>query len=53
MRDYYFDDLKPGDKFVSPAVTITEREVIEFAKTYDPQPFHVDGEAAKASHFGG
>ena len=53
MRDYYFDDLKPGDKFVSPEVIITEREVIEFAKTYDPQPFHVDAEAAKASHFGG
>jgi acyl dehydratase len=53
MRDYYLDDLKPGDKFTSPSFTLTEQELIEFARIYDPQPFHVDAEVARASHFGG
>jgi len=53
MRDYYFDDLKPGDAFSSPSLVLTEQDVIEFAEKYDPQPFHVDREAAKSSYFGG
>jgi acyl dehydratase len=32
---------------------VTEEEIIDFARRYDPQPFHLDHEAAKASHFGG
>ncbi len=53
MRDYYLDDLKPGDKFASPSFTLSEQELIEFARKYDPQPFHSDAEAAASSHFGG
>jgi acyl dehydratase len=53
MRDYYLDDLKPGDAFSSPSLVLTEQDVIEFAEKYDPQPFHVDRDAAKSSHFGG
>lgn len=33
--------------------TVTEEEIIAFGKQFDPQPFHVDPEAAKASMFGG
>jgi len=51
--DLYFDDLKPGDRFVSRAVTMSEADIIGFAKQFDPQPFHIDPEAAKKSHFGG
>jgi acyl dehydratase len=52
MRDYYLDDLKPGDAFSSPSLVLTEQDLIEFAEKYDPQPFHLDRDAAKASHFG-
>ncbi len=34
-------------------VTVSEEEIVGFATRYDPQPFHVDAEAAKASAFGG
>jgi acyl dehydratase len=34
-------------------VTVTEAEIVEFAERFDPQPFHVDAEAAAASPFGG
>ena len=53
MQDMYFDDFKPLDRFVSPGVTVTESMIIDFALTYDPQPFHLDTRAAAASHFGG
>jgi acyl dehydratase len=53
MADLYLDDFKVGDRFVSTGVTVTEGMILDFALTYDPQPFHVDVEAAKASHFGG
>jgi acyl dehydratase len=53
MRDYYFDDLAPGDTFTSSSFTLTEQELLEFARKYDAQPFHIDAEAAASSHFGG
>ncbi len=52
MCDYYFEDLNPGDKFTSPSFTLTAQDLIEFAQKYDPQPFHLDREAAEATHFG-
>jgi acyl dehydratase len=53
MALHYFEDFKPGDRFDSAGVTITEAQIIEFALRYDPQPFHLDVEAAKQSMFGG
>jgi acyl dehydratase len=50
---YFFEDFALGDRFESPGVTVTESMIIEFALAYDPQPFHLDSEAAAASHFGG
>lgn len=52
MRDYYLDDLNPGDKFTSPSFVLTEQDLIGFARSYDPQPFHLDAQAGAASHFG-
>jgi acyl dehydratase len=52
MPAMYFEDFKPGDRFVSAGVTLTESMIIDFALVYDPQPFHLDSRAA-ASHFGG
>ena len=53
MGDYYFEDFKVGDRFQSRGKTITESEILEFALKYDPQPFHMDVEAAKAGPYGG
>jgi len=49
----YFEDFKPGDELASPGATITEAQIIDFALTFDPQPFHVDVTAAAAGPFGG
>lgn len=49
----YFEDLKVGEKLVfQNSYTVTEEEIIEVASRWDPQPFHIDQEAAKASIFG-
>lgn len=53
MTDLYFDDLHPGQRFVTPAVTISEAQILDFARVYDPQPFHIDTEAARRTEFGG
>ncbi len=53
MQDFYFDDIKVGNRFVSPGVTLTEAEIVNFALKYDPQPFHIDAEAARGGPFGG
>ena len=53
MQEMYFEDFKPRDRFISPGVTVTESMIIDFALAYDPQPFHLDCNAASASHFGG
>ncbi len=48
----YFEDLKLGDTFRTPEHTVTAEEIIAFGRQYDPQPFHTDAAAAKASLFG-
>ncbi len=53
MAERYFDDFAVGEKFVTRGVTLTESMIIDFALTYDPQPFHIDVEAAKQSNYGG
>jgi len=52
-RALYFEDFKPGDRFESAALTLTEALIVEFARFYDPQPFHTDPEAARATVYGG
>jgi acyl dehydratase len=49
----YFEDFPPGDVRESPARTVTRDEILTFARQFDPQPFHLDDEAAKRSIFGG
>ena len=53
MRTYYFEDFKPGDRFESPGMTMTEDAIIDFAARFDPQPFHTDHVAAEKSIYGG
>ena len=49
----FFEDYKPGDVYEFGTVTVTEREIIDFAKQFDPQYFHVDPQKAVHSRFGG
>jgi acyl dehydratase len=49
----YFEDLIEGDERLSPAREVNEAELLEFARSYDPQYFHADPQAAKRSVFGG
>ena len=53
MAERYFDDFAVGEKFTTRGVTLTESMIIDFALTYDPQPFHIDVEAARQSNYGG
>ena len=48
----YFEDLNIGKKILIGPISVSEKEIIEFAKKFDPQPFHVDIEKAKDSLFG-
>jgi len=50
---YYWEDFKVGDTAPLGERLVDKAEMIAFAKAYDPQPFHVDEEAAKQSMFGG
>jgi len=49
----YFDDLRVGDRFSSGEHALDEAQIKAFAAQFDPQPFHLDSEAAKDSIFGG
>ena len=53
MDTRYLDDLTPGQQFTTPGMTLTEAEIIDFAWRYDPQPFHLDANAAAESPYGG
>jgi acyl dehydratase len=52
VPDRYFDDLAIGDAIATASITVTREDAIEFARRYDPQPFHLDDEAARKSVFG-
>ena len=49
----YFEDFQPGQCRNLGTRTISAEEIIRFAREYDPQPFHVNQEAAARSNFGG
>jgi len=48
----YLEDFAVGQVLEFPPRTVSEEEIIAFARDYDPQPFHLDKEAAKQSLFG-
>ncbi len=54
MPEFYYEDFNPGDdlKF-SRGREVTKEEIIRFAEQYDPQPFHLDEAAGRASILGG
>jgi acyl dehydratase len=50
---HFFEDFAVGDTFATAGATLSEAQILDFALDWDPQPFHTDVEAAKASIFGG
>ncbi|MCW5774119.1 MAG: MaoC family dehydratase [Rhodospirillaceae bacterium] len=53
MKPRYFEDFAVGDRIVTPGITLTEGNIIDFAMRYDPQPIHVDAVAAGSGFYGG
>lgn len=49
----YLEDLHAGAVFYSGNYEVSATEIMEFARRYDPQPFHTDAEAAKRTFFKG
>lgn len=52
-RQWYFEDFHPGQEIDLGERTVSEEEIIAFARQFDPQPFHIDRDAASASIYGG
>lgn len=48
----FFEDLITGSSQTFGNYDVTREEAMQFAETYDPQPFHLDDEAAEQTHFG-
>jgi acyl dehydratase len=53
MTDIFLDDLEPGQSYELGTRTVSREEIVAFARDYDPQPFHMDEDAARASIYGG
>jgi acyl dehydratase len=53
MTDRYFDDFQVGERFTTRGATFTEAAIVDFAMRYDPQPFHIDADAAARGIYGG
>ena len=52
-KPLYFEDYEPGFEMQGGAYLVTEEEILEFGRRFDPQPIHNDREAAAKSRFGG
>lgn len=51
--ELWFEDFAVGREFDLGSVVVNESEMLEFARRYDPQWYHLDQERAAASHWGG
>jgi acyl dehydratase len=52
-KRWYFEDFYPGQEIDLGTRGVNEEEIIAFATQFDPQPFHIDREAAAHSIYGG
>jgi len=50
---YYWEDFTAGRVFETAARTLSEEDILRFAREYDPQTYHTDTEVARSSPFGG
>ncbi|MBL8485100.1 MAG: MaoC family dehydratase [Rhodocyclaceae bacterium] len=49
----YLEDLQEGQSFTSDSLEVDAQQIVEFASSFDPQPFHTDAVAAEGTFFGG
>ena len=49
----YLEDFTPGEIIELGSKTVSEEEILTFAREFDPQPFHIDPERARDSVYGG
>ncbi|PXF29042.1 dehydratase [Pokkaliibacter plantistimulans] len=49
----YLQDLQVGQRFVSGVYSLTAEQIKQFAAEFDPQPFHLDEDAAQPTFFAG
>jgi acyl dehydratase len=53
LDDRWFEDYKPGAVYEYGYATLTEDELLDFARKFDPQPMHIDPDYASSGPFGG
>jgi acyl dehydratase len=53
MTEYYLDDFAPGQTFKSGRMRVDKEKIFDFARQFDPQPYHLDEQAALESPFKG
>src|SRR5438552_14010053 len=53
LKQRWFEDYTVGEVFEFGDHLVTAEEIVDFARRYDPQPFHIDPVAAAQSSFGG
>ncbi|MGA9947177.1 MAG: MaoC/PaaZ C-terminal domain-containing protein, partial [Xanthobacteraceae bacterium] len=53
MTEHYLEDFAAGQVFNTGRVRVDKEQIFAFAKQFDPQPFHLDEEAARHSPFQG
>ena len=53
QSDLWFDDFAVGQSFRTAGCTLSEAQILDFGWAHDPQPFHIDVEAARLGPFGG
>lgn len=53
MADLWLEDFEVGREFETAGCTLSEAQILDFAWLHDPQPFHIDREAAAAGPYGG
>ena len=53
MKQRYFEDLKADERFKSGTCSVSEAQIINFAREFDPQPFHLDAVVADQTMFKG
>src|SRR4051812_8941244 len=53
MLSRYFEDFQQGERYDAGSVSVSEDEILTFARQFDPQSFHVDPNAARTLIYGG
>ena len=51
MKQRYFEDLKAGERFKSGTYSVSEEQIVNYAREFDPQPFHLDAAVARQTMF--